>query len=124
MRIKDSNDCRLICHSAYFQYWHIRDDVFFEADVSIPIPDNEEISADDVEANESETQSVASVAEQLPVFEVLSDRNYKKLNAISVVDVVSAEFYDPESQEIYASIDSEDPIAEPVSRLYGISVGA
>ena len=98
--------------------------MFFEADVSIPIPDNEEISADDVEANESETQSVASVAEQLPVFEVLSDRNYKKLNAISVVDVVSAEFYDPESQEIYASIDSEDPIAEPVSRLYGISVGA
>lgn len=102
----------------------MRDDVFFEAQVSIPAQENESIVPADLEARGTEIESEVSIAEQLPIFEVLSDGNYKKLNSI---EVVTAGFFDPEAaetQEIYTSTDSEDPVAEPVPRFHGISVGA
>ena len=86
-----------------------------------------EVPDEDAESIVSDAVSEVSVAEQLPIFEVLSNRNSKKSSELFKVDVVTAGFIDPESaeaQEIYSSADSEDPVAEPVIRLHGVSVNA
>ena len=85
-----------------------------------------EVPDEDAESIVSDAVSEVSVAEQLPIFEVLSNRSSKK-SSEGFIDVVTAGFIDPESaeaQEIYSSADSEDPVAEPVIRLHGVSVNA